>query len=92
MDDKNGNRPLSRQPGSAATEARELAHRLGNPLHVIAGRARLLIKKMPGNETAKRNLDIILSQAERMEGIIREMLDQVDCREERPGQKREELK
>ena len=92
MDVKNGNTPPSFRSGSPTTEARELAHLLGNPLHIIAGRARLLLKKMPENETAKRNLDIILSQAERMEEIIREFLDQAERRGERPGHPGEGLK
>ncbi|MFC1888692.1 hypothetical protein ACFL4G_02935 [Thermodesulfobacteriota bacterium] len=57
MDGKNGNSPPSCPEGGATAEARDLAHRLGNPLHIIAGRARLLMKKMPGNKTAKRNLN-----------------------------------
>ncbi len=48
-------------PGSR--EVRNLLHYLGNKLHVIAGRADRLKRKLPGNETADKNLSIILSQS-----------------------------
>ena len=61
-------------PPGPRKKIEEFAHRLGNPLHVIAGRARLLHKRLSGDEYAIRNLDIIISQAERMFDIINDMI------------------
>jgi signal transduction histidine kinase len=43
---------------------RDLIHELGNKLHVIAGRADRLRRKLPENELAEKNLSIILDQSE----------------------------
>lgn len=48
----------------------ELLHDMGNRLHIIAGRANLLRRKMVGNDVAERNLTIILSQSKRADKIL----------------------
>jgi len=47
---------------SGLREVRDLLHDLGNKLHVIAGRADRLKRKLADNETADQNLSIIVSQ------------------------------
>jgi signal transduction histidine kinase len=51
-----------------------LAHEIAAPLHVVTGRAEMMLR----GETApvqKRNLGIIVQQAERITGIVRGLLD-----------------
>lgn len=52
-----------------------LAHEIGTPLNVISGRAGSLMRDRSDHETAQRNLGIILAQSDRIESIIRDMLD-----------------
>ena len=52
----------------------DIAHQLGNPLHIIGGRVQLLLRKMPGDPYLVRNLHIITSQVEQMSLIIQEAL------------------
>src|SRR5512143_1765730 len=55
--------------------AAEVAHEIGTPLNVISGRAEVLDRVVPRDHPDRRNLDVILSQAERIKGIIRALLD-----------------
>jgi two-component system, NtrC family, sensor kinase len=55
--------------------AAEVAHEIGTPLNVISGRAEVLDRAVPSDHPERRNLDVILSQAERIKGIIRALLD-----------------
>jgi len=55
--------------------AAEVAHEIGTPLNVISGRAEVLDRVVPRDHPDRRNLDVILSQAERIKGIIRSLLD-----------------
>ncbi len=55
--------------------AAEVAHEIGTPLNVITGRAEVLERAVPREHPDRRNLDVILSQAERIKGIIRALLD-----------------
>jgi signal transduction histidine kinase len=55
--------------------AAEVAHEIGTPLNVISGRAEVLDRVVPRDHPERRNLDVILSQAERIKGIIRALLD-----------------
>ena len=55
--------------------AAEVAHEIGTPLNVISGRAEVLDRAVPRDHSERRHLDVILSQAERIKGIIRALLD-----------------
>lgn len=55
--------------------AAEIAHEVGTPLNVIAGRARSLARKAGDNETVAKNAGIIAEQATRITGIIQRLLD-----------------
>lgn len=54
--------------------AAALAHEIGAPLHVIRGRAELLLKQTAG-EAERRNLRIIIEQINRITVIVRNLLD-----------------
>ncbi len=64
-----------------------LAHEIGNPLGVIRGRAELILNQVKGNETAEKNLEVIVGQIDRISGLIQSLLrvsrvpDQVLLRE-----------
>ncbi len=51
-----------------------LAHEIGTPLNIIGGRAELMKKKMDAEEGARKNLDIIIQQTERITKIIQQLL------------------
>ncbi len=51
-----------------------LAHEIGNPLGVIRGRAELLMSHVRSNETAAKNLDVIIGQIDRISGLIQSLL------------------
>jgi signal transduction histidine kinase len=55
--------------------AAEVAHEIGTPLNVISGRAEVLGRVVPGDHPERRHLDAILTQTERIKGIIRAILD-----------------
>jgi signal transduction histidine kinase len=55
---------------------RNMIHDLGNKLHVIAGRADRLRRKLPDNELAEKNLSIILEQSEMASRTLGEMRSQ----------------
>jgi signal transduction histidine kinase len=52
-----------------------MAHELGTPLNVIAGRAKLIAGQDLPAEQSARSARIIGEQAERMTGILRQLLD-----------------
>jgi PAS domain S-box-containing protein len=52
-----------------------LAHEIGTPLNVIAGRAELMIQKMAPSDPMRENLGRILSQIERITKIVNQLLD-----------------
>lgn len=52
--------------------ASSVAHELGTPLNVVAGRARLIVER---DGPAESHAAIIIGQAERMTKIIRQLLD-----------------
>jgi two-component system NtrC family sensor kinase len=52
-----------------------MAHELGTPLNVIAGRAKLIAGQQLTSEEAQRSARIIGEQAERMTAIMRQLLD-----------------
>jgi signal transduction histidine kinase len=52
-----------------------MAHELGTPLNVIAGRAQLIARQSLTGEETQRSARIIGEQAERMTAIMRQLLD-----------------
>lgn len=55
--------------------ASEVAHELGTPLNVISGRAETVRRQLAPDHPLERHLAIILRQAERIGGIIRQLLE-----------------
>ncbi len=51
-----------------------IAHEVSTPLGVIMGRAEQLVPKLAGDEKAKKALDVILEQSERIGTVIRGFL------------------
>lgn len=52
-----------------------LAHELGTPLQVVSGRARGILVDEGVGPNVRRNAEIIREQAQRMERIVRQLLD-----------------
>lgn len=55
--------------------ASSLAHEIGTPLGVIRGRAEYLAMQVGENEAIKKNVDVILSQIDRVSHLIRSLLN-----------------
>ena len=55
--------------------AAEIAHEVGTPLGVIAGRARSIQKKSADRETVEKNAQIVAEQTARITRIIQRLLD-----------------
>ncbi len=55
--------------------AAQFAHEVGTPLNLISGHAQLLQTDLPENSKEANRLRVITSQIERIENIVREMLD-----------------
>jgi signal transduction histidine kinase len=55
--------------------AAEIAHEVGTPLNVIAGRARATQRKSGDKDTVEKNSEIIAEQAGRITRIIQRLLD-----------------
>jgi signal transduction histidine kinase len=66
--------------------ASSVAHELGTPLNVVAGRARLIVED---EHDARAHAGIIIAEAQRMTKIIRQLLDY--ARRRPPEKKREDL-
>ena len=61
--------------------AAEVAHEIGTPLNVVAGRAEALERLLvPEDHPGRRHLGVILRQTERIAGIIRSLLDYTRAR------------
>lgn len=54
--------------------ASELAHEIGTPLNIIAGRADLIKKKPEEKKEVQKNVEIVLHQTERITKIIEQLL------------------
>lgn len=65
------------------TLAAGLAHEIAAPLHVIRGRAEMMLKRTPEPEQRERNLRIINGQIGRITLIVRNLLDYARRREPR---------
>jgi two-component system, NtrC family, sensor kinase len=55
--------------------ASEVAHEMGTPLNVISGRAETVRRQLADDHPLARHLAIILRQADRIGGIIRQLLE-----------------
>lgn len=55
--------------------AAEVAHEIGTPLTVIAGRAEVLERMLPGDHPGRRHLTLMQTQADRIGGIVRALLE-----------------
>jgi signal transduction histidine kinase len=55
--------------------ASSLAHEIGTPLGVIRGRAEYLSMQVENDAEVKKNVDIIVSQIDRVSGLIRSLLN-----------------
>ena len=55
--------------------AAEIAHEVGTPLNVIAGRARNMAKKVDDKEAVIKNSEIVAEQTDRITRIIQRLLD-----------------
>ncbi|MCY7345513.1 MAG: HAMP domain-containing histidine kinase [Pyrinomonadaceae bacterium] len=70
-------RKMSEMERLAATiqTAAQFAHEVGTPLNLISGHAQLLQASLPENSKEASRLQTITAQIERIENIVREMLD-----------------
>ncbi|OYT73329.1 MAG: hypothetical protein CFK52_01790 [Chloracidobacterium sp. CP2_5A] len=59
----------------AGQTAAQLAHEVGTPLNLISGHVQLLSADLDGNAKARARLETIGAQIERIERIVRAMLD-----------------
>jgi signal transduction histidine kinase len=66
--------------------AAEIAHEVGTPLNVVAGRARAMIKKADDPDAVRKNASIVAEQAARITRIIQRLLD-VARRQVGPGER-----
>lgn len=55
--------------------AAEIAHEVGTPLNVIAGRARGMVRKSHDHAAVEKNATIVAEQADRITRIIQRLLD-----------------
>lgn len=60
---------------AAGQTAAQLAHEVGTPLNLISGHVQLLSADLDGNAKARLRLETIGAQIERIERIVRTMLD-----------------
>lgn len=74
---------LEQQLGRAAALAMAgklasaLAHEVGTPLNIVSGRAELLLKELGDREHARRDLELIVAQIDRVSAVITSLLDTV---------------
>ena len=65
----------SERLASVGQLAAGLAHEIGTPLNIIAGRAEHLLRRQRSPDEANENLKIIRSQIDRITGIVRHLLE-----------------
>jgi signal transduction histidine kinase len=61
--------------------ASAIAHEVGTPLNIISGRAEFLLKTVDLEAAARKDVETIVAQIERISGIIRSLLDTVRPRD-----------
>lgn len=57
--------------------ATSLAHEVGTPLNIISGRAEFLLQTLLPSDARRPDLEVIITQIDRISGIIRSLLDLV---------------
>lgn len=60
---------------AAGQTAAQFAHEVGTPLNLISGHVQLLRSRLSDDDSAKARLETIGAQIERIERIVREMMD-----------------
>lgn len=60
---------------AAGQTAAQFAHEVGTPLNLISGHVQLLRSRLSNDESAQSRLETISAQIERIERIVREMMD-----------------
>ena len=58
-----------------------IAHEVGTPLNIIAGRAELMLRALPKDSPLREDLDVIIAQIDRISRMIRAALDPFRQRE-----------
>jgi signal transduction histidine kinase len=58
-----------------------IAHEVGTPLNIIAGRAELMLRTLPKDSPLREELDVIITQIDRISRMIRAALDPFRQRE-----------
>ena len=58
-----------------------IAHEVGTPLNIIAGRAELMLRALPKDSPLREDLDVIITQIDRISRMIRAALDPFRQRE-----------
>jgi two-component system NtrC family sensor kinase len=54
-----------------------LAHEVGTPLNIVSGRAEFILQSLPPADARRPDLEVIITQIDRISGIIRSLLDMV---------------
>jgi signal transduction histidine kinase len=62
-----------------------IAHEVGTPLNIIAGRAELMLRMLPADSPLREDLGVITSQIDRISRMIRASLDPFHPREPEPA-------
>jgi signal transduction histidine kinase len=58
-----------------------IAHEVGTPLNIIAGRAELMLRALPKDSPLREDLDVVIAQIDRISKMIRAALDPFRQRE-----------
>jgi signal transduction histidine kinase len=58
-----------------------IAHEVGTPLNIIAGRAELMLRALPKDSPLREDLDVVIGQIDRISRMIRAALDPFRPRE-----------
>jgi signal transduction histidine kinase len=58
-----------------------IAHEVGTPLNIIAGRAELMLRALPADSPLREDLNVIITQIDRISRMIRAALDPFRQRE-----------
>jgi signal transduction histidine kinase len=61
-----------------------IAHEVGTPLNIIAGRAELTLRALPADSPLREDLNVIVAQIDRISHLIRAALDPFRQREPQP--------